>query len=433
MGMVVNGPLLAQVIALDYQPLIELAVTAGADVNAADESGNTPLVLASGNRDWELVERLAQAGAGLNVPGQGGVTALMVAAAHGHLVAVKKLVEKGASPDATDVHGRTALHCAIATGRADVVAYLLEKITALPGPCEDGDRPAQYALHGGNWKIVEQLLNRTEEPLPWQSASRKWLADALRIRDAARVRLLLSRHEGAPTPEGREQPLLGYLLARGDLAQFQLLLDCGADPNTSLETPAEQEFLDVVQAKTVRQYLESEPGMNILMLAAGLGNQQAVASLLLKGASRGAATQSKHRLVPLYFAAWAESAGCLQLLVGNAPRPEDLRIDVSLGNQRAALVKGGVPVFTTAISSGRPGFSTPAGQFVVTDKRSHHISTIYKVKMPFFMRLSCRDFGLHQGQVPDYPASHGCIRLPTEAARKLFRDVPIGTLVTIAN
>ena len=69
----------------------------------------------------------------------------------------------------------------------------------------------------------------------------------------------------------------------------------------------------------------------------------------------------------------------------------------------------------------------------MTDKKIDHVSTIYKVKMPYFMRLNCRDFGMHEGVVPDYPASHGCIRLPADAARKLFKEVPIGTLVTITN
>jgi lipoprotein-anchoring transpeptidase ErfK/SrfK len=51
--------------------------------------------------------------------------------------------------------------------------------------------------------------------------------------------------------------------------------------------------------------------------------------------------------------------------------------------------------------------------------------------MPYFMRLSCRDFGMHEGVVQPYPASHGCIRLPGDAAKKLFAEIPVGTLVTI--
>ena len=60
------------------------------------------------------------------------------------------------------------------------------------------------------------------------------------------------------------------------------------------------------------------------------------------------------------------------------------------------------------------------------------MSTIYKCAMPFFMRLNCRDFGMHQGNVPGYPASHGCIRVPAGTAQRLFRDLPVGTLVSIS-
>jgi lipoprotein-anchoring transpeptidase ErfK/SrfK len=51
--------------------------------------------------------------------------------------------------------------------------------------------------------------------------------------------------------------------------------------------------------------------------------------------------------------------------------------------------------------------------------------------MPYFMRLSCFDFGMHEGYVPRHPASHGCIRLPGDAARKFFDELPIGTLVSV--
>jgi lipoprotein-anchoring transpeptidase ErfK/SrfK len=53
--------------------------------------------------------------------------------------------------------------------------------------------------------------------------------------------------------------------------------------------------------------------------------------------------------------------------------------------------------------------------------------------MPFFMRLNCREFGMHAGVVPNYPASHGCIRMPGEKVRELFKQVEVGTLVTIVN
>ena len=51
--------------------------------------------------------------------------------------------------------------------------------------------------------------------------------------------------------------------------------------------------------------------------------------------------------------------------------------------------------------------------------------------MPYFMRLSCAAFGLHEGYVTGRPASHGCVRLPGEAARRLYTEAPIGTWVSI--
>jgi lipoprotein-anchoring transpeptidase ErfK/SrfK len=136
-------------------------------------------------------------------------------------------------------------------------------------------------------------------------------------------------------------------------------------------------------------------------------------------------------MLALYISAETGQWRCTQILLGGGPSPDQLRIEISLASQRAALVKNGVSIFYTECSTGRHGYSTRAGQFVITDKERNHRSTIYKVDMPYFMRLSCLDFGMHAGIVPNYPASHGCIRLPSVAARKFFSEIPVGTLVTV--
>ena len=51
--------------------------------------------------------------------------------------------------------------------------------------------------------------------------------------------------------------------------------------------------------------------------------------------------------------------------------------------------------------------------------------------MPYFMRLSCGAFGTHSGNCPGYPASHGCIRMPSAKARAFFLTCPTGTQVDI--
>jgi lipoprotein-anchoring transpeptidase ErfK/SrfK len=109
------------------------------------------------------------------------------------------------------------------------------------------------------------------------------------------------------------------------------------------------------------------------------------------------------------------------VLLGRGPTRDELRVEISLAAQRATIFKNGVSILNTAVSTGRKGFDTPPGEYVVTDKKRSHRSSIYHVEMPFFMRLNCLDFGLHAGAVPNYPASHGCIRVPASWPRSSSR------------
>ena len=166
------------------------------------------------------------------------------------------------------------------------------------------------------------------------------------------------------------------------------------------------------------------------MLTAGLGQEDYLRALLNTRANRSRLTK-RYKMSALDIAAETGHWRSAQILLGGGPSPDQLRIEISLALQRVALVKDGVPIFHTECSTGRQGYSTRTGQFVITDKERNHRSTIYKVDMPYFMRLSRLDFGMHAGLVPNYPASHGCIRLPPEAAHKFFAEIPIGTLVTV--
>lgn len=176
--------------------------------------------------------------------------------------------------------------------------------------------------------------------------------------------------------------------------------------------------------------MEDERGLTVLMLAAGLGQEAYLRALLGAGASRNGLTK-RNKMSALDIAAETGHWRSAQILLGGGPSPDKLRIEISLALQRVALVKDGVPVYRARCSTGREGYSTRKGDFVITNKERNHRSTIYDVEMPYFMRLSCLDFGMHAGIVPNYPASHGCIRLPEEAARKFFSEIPIGTLVTV--
>jgi ankyrin repeat protein len=287
------------------------------------------------------------------------------------------------------------------------------------------------ALDAGDEKIIGAIAERLPSMQNWTSTTRRALGVALSIGDRDLVRLLLKKHAAAPpTPEGKKVPLLAYAIASHDSQLFKTLLECGADPNTTLPPHYDKDFLGILPAKALRNYIDDDKDVTVLMLAAGLGQSEFVQALLDAGADRDRAT-GRYKMLALYLAAQTGQWRCSQILLGSGPPPERLRIEISLASQHVSLLKDGIPVFSSTCSTGRSGYSTRIGDYVITDKERNHRSTIYKVEMPYFMRLSCLDFGMHEGVVPHYPASHGCIRLPSDAARKFFAEIPIGTLVSV--
>ena len=420
----------ARAVATKHRPLIDLCFAAKLDVNAPDEAGRTPLLIASLDGDWETVKRLLAVGASAEGADSSGSTPLMAAAMYGNVEMLRAFIDGKASPDAMDANGRTALHYAIAAKKLAAIEFLLPLTTDSGATCADGNNALGMAYETGDPKILQVVTDHMPSTLDWNTATRKAFAALLGTGDKERIRFLMGKHATPPTPEGHAAPMLAYAISMDQIPLFEMLLECGADPNTAIPAPPEKEFLATVPRNFLRHYLEGDSGVTVLMLAASLGREHLVKALLDAGAVRNRATP-KHRMIALYFATRTESWRCTQMLLGSGPDPAQLRIEISLDSQEAIVFKNGEATYKTTISTGRKGFATPPGRYVVTDKNRDHRSSIYKVPMPFFMRLSCRDFGLHQGHVTGGPASHGCIRLPSGAARKLFSEIPVGTLVSI--
>jgi hypothetical protein len=110
-----------------------------------------------------------------------------------------------------------------------------------------------------------------------------------------------------------------------------------------------------------------------------------------------------------------------------------LLLVVSLPEQRAYLYRNGVRIAVSTVSSGRPGFETPPGVYTVLQNHEEHYSNLYDdAPMPFMQRLTWTGVALHAGRLPGYPASHGCVRLPLEFAKKLFGVSALGMTVVVA-
>ena len=109
----------------------------------------------------------------------------------------------------------------------------------------------------------------------------------------------------------------------------------------------------------------------------------------------------------------------------------EIHVVVSIRNQTAWLLDDARIILSSPVSTARRGMHTPTGEFEVSEKDTAHISSIYHVSMPYYMRLSGEPFGMHAGYLPGYPASHGCVRLPHDYAIAFFQVISVGTPVTV--
>ena len=109
-----------------------------------------------------------------------------------------------------------------------------------------------------------------------------------------------------------------------------------------------------------------------------------------------------------------------------------LSIVVSLPDQRAYVYRGPALVAVTTVSTGKQGKDTPIGSYPILQKEAVHKSSLYDdAPMPFMQRLTWDGVALHAGANPGFPASHGCVRMPTAFAKKLFAVTRVGTSVSV--
>jgi lipoprotein-anchoring transpeptidase ErfK/SrfK len=110
-----------------------------------------------------------------------------------------------------------------------------------------------------------------------------------------------------------------------------------------------------------------------------------------------------------------------------------LTVIISIDKQQLTLYSDGVPVTTSRVSTGTPGHPTPTGVFSVIQKDRWHRSNLYGNAPMFYMqRITWSGVAMHQGIVPNHPASHGCIRLPEAFARQMWTTTQMGARVIIA-
>ena len=147
-------------------PDIDLLLEKGADLEAKDDDGQTPLVVGIQHEKLETVKYLLERGADLEAKDGHGRTPIAMAVQKRRLEIVDLLLEKGADLEAKDSHGRTVLTVAVQKGTLQTVYLLLEKEANLEARDNNGHTPLVTAVRRGRCDHVEFLLEIGADPEP---------------------------------------------------------------------------------------------------------------------------------------------------------------------------------------------------------------------------------------------------------------------------
>ncbi|HEY3901707.1 MAG TPA: L,D-transpeptidase family protein [Chthoniobacter sp.] len=107
---------------------------------------------------------------------------------------------------------------------------------------------------------------------------------------------------------------------------------------------------------------------------------------------------------------------------------------VSVPEQVMHVYRNGVLIGRSSVSTGSSGHATPGGVFTILEKKQEHYSKKYdNAPMPNMQRLTWTGIAMHSGNLPGYPASHGCIRLPFDFSQLLFSVTSKGGTVVVGD
>jgi len=459
----------------------------GANPNGRSGEEETPLLAAIGLEDLDLVDVLIAADADPSLAGTGADRAPLFAAvengniamAHQLIVAGAKLdtdtllgeaydkrddplmsllLNAGADPESTyrstgervfDVAIREGssgavrtllaagakigdnLWAALLTGEDDLVRLILDAGADPSQKGADGQDPLHYCLLHEKYKVTRILLEGGANPNSNFDAEETWLAKSIREGNAPIALALVE--SGATVKDvktGDGHTLLAWAIAHKMIDVSIALLKAGVDPNATERSPARDAFAKMFESTTFRYHLQVDSGVRPLMMAAAQRNHD-IAQALMDSGAKGNVYTRKY-LFPVGIGAWYKDTRMMQIvLLGKVPEVQPRRLVIDISSQRLTLYENEVATFNSPVSTGMSGYRTPTGEYVISDKNRHHISSIYHSSMPFFQRFSCAAFGIHQGHLPGYAASHGCIRLPYESARFLFGKLEVGDYAVI--
>ena len=301
----------------------KLLVHEGADLEARDSRGETPLCIAAQHGYTEIVGLLLVR-ADTEVRNINGDTVLLAAIRSGNTETARLLLERS-DIEARSDHGETALRLAAWRGNTEFVRMLLGRAD-IEARDKNGDTPLLAAVQRGNSAAVRLLLRRADIEARDKNGNTPLLA-AARWGEIEVVRLLISQGAEINARSFDGKTALSYAAYWGYADAVELLIDAGANINmpgrdecTPLISAIKEGYREVVQlllSKGARVDVGKMDGWTMLCRAAVSGNADAVARVLVEEGAEDIDEPGIGAWTPLTLATWLGHGDVIQVLVNN--------------------------------------------------------------------------------------------------------------------
>ncbi len=179
--------------------IVKTLVENGADVNAQDFEGNTPLHLFLYKKEYDIALFLLEHQANINLKNWTDNTPLSIAASIGWIEGVKKILSMGASIDEPTCEQKTALQWAYLCKQYEMIDFLIEQGSNVDLPLKDGKTLLRFAVDSYDTVLVEKLLKAGANPNKADRYGKTPLYWA-HMRDDANILRLMKQYQSHATP-----------------------------------------------------------------------------------------------------------------------------------------------------------------------------------------------------------------------------------------
>ncbi|MEP6490182.1 ankyrin repeat domain-containing protein [Microcoleus vaginatus GB2-A3] len=287
---------------LHYAATKEVAALLMLDINAMDQSGNTPLHLAVDRGSQDIAELLIANGARVNVRNENGQTPLYRAIAIGHNEIAALLINNGTDVNNIDGSGTTPLHKAAHYGTVKILKLLIAKGAEINIHDNQRKTPLDIAVDLKLQDTVALLINKNPDVNSEDKEGRTLLHIAVDFKLEDVAKQLIAK--GA------------FVNAKNNLLQTPLHLAVAQ---------GSQDIAELLIANGARVNVRNENGQTPLYQAIAIGHNDIAALLIKNGADVN--NRDMCNTTPLHKAAHYGTVEILKLLIAKGAKVDATNCD----------------------------------------------------------------------------------------------------------